>query len=239
MAVITNSEIKFVKSLSLKKNREQSALFTVEGEKMVSEALNSGFEVEKIYRRDEIGDAAMARISSLSTPSPVLAVVKQRPASAGVPEVKGICLALDGVRDPGNMGTILRIADWFALSCVFLSPDCVELYNPKVVQATMGAIFRVNTAVCDLPELCRSHSAEGGRVYGTLLDGDNIYGTPLTPEALIVMGNESEGISAAVRECLTDRILIPSFASGAGAESLNVAVATAVTVAEFRRRNAF
>ena len=178
----------------------------------------------------------MSRISSQSSPSPVLAVLHQ----GGIPfpkDGKGLFLALDGVRDPGNLGTILRIADWFGISGVYVSPDTVEVYNPKVVQSTMGSIFRVPVCECDIAKLCAEQRARGRRVYGTLLDGDNIYSQKLETEGLIVMGNESEGLSPAVRSEITDALLIPSFARGAGAESLNVAVATAITVSEFRRRS--
>ena len=139
---ISKNELRQVRSLAQKKFRDESGLFVVEGEKMVSEALASGFEVVSVYRRDEICEEAMARLSMLSSPSPVLAVVRQ-PAPAPFHPSKGLFLALDGIRDPGNLGTILRVADWFGIDGVVASPDTVELYNPKVVQATMGAIFRV------------------------------------------------------------------------------------------------
>ena len=203
---------------------------------MVEEALRSDFEVVEIWRRDEIGPDAMARISQLSTPSPVLAVVRARPLSQ-MPTCKGLCLALDGIRDPGNFGTIIRIADWFGADVIYASEDSVELYNPKTVQASMGAIFRKKVVYCDIPALCKSFSKAGLKVYGTFLDGKDIYSQPLDKEGLVVMGNESEGISEAVAAQVDSRLLIPSFTGGAPtAESLNVAVATAVTLSEFRRR---
>ena len=128
---ISKNELRQVRSLAQKKFRDESGLFVVEGEKMVSEALASGFEVVSVYRRDEIGEEAMARLSMLSSPSPVLAVVRQ-PAPAAFRPSKGLFLALDGIRDPGNLGTILRVADWFGIDGVVASPDTVELYNPKV-----------------------------------------------------------------------------------------------------------
>ena len=239
---MTNAEIKFVKGLSQKKFRDSSGLFTVEGEKMVAEALASRFTVEKVYRREEIGEAGMARISALSSPSPALAVVRQ-PDDLLKDEMpsKSLFLALDGIRDPGNLGTILRIADWFGIDAVYASPDTVELFNPKVVQATMGAIFRVKFHYTDIPALCRSALEAGGNVYGTFLDGDNMYGKTLdngaSAPAFIVIGNEANGISAPTAACVSDRLYIPPFpADDPGSESLNAAVATAITVAEFRRR---
>ena len=239
MASITQAEIKQVRSLREKKFRDESGLFVVEGEKMVQEALASGLEVVRVWRREEIGDAAMARISQLSSPSPVLAVVA-RPAAPADPPVPGreLHLALDGVRDPGNMGTILRIADWFGIGTVFVSADCVEPWNPKSVQASMGSLFRVRVVTADLPELARRFRAEGMRVYGTFLDGRDLYRETLSPDGLVVMGNEAAGIRPALAAEVDARLLIPPFGrpSGTGAESLNVAAATAVTLSEFRRR---
>ena len=236
MVKLTSAEIKSVKALSAKKFRDLEGLFVVEGDKMVSEALASGFKIEKIYRRDEIGEEQMSRISSLDSPSPVLAVIHKaeaKPALAG----KGLFLALDSVRDPGNLGTIMRIADWFGIDGIFASEDTVDQYNPKVVQASMGAVFRKTVIYCNLPALCGSFRQAGLPVYGTFLDGSDIYAADLKPEGLIVMGSESFGISKEVGTCVDSRIKIPSYSAGPGAESLNVAVATAVTVAEFKRRN--
>lgn len=246
---ISNNEIKRIRSLQQKKFRDETGLFTVEGEKMVEEAVASPFCVETIYRRDDIGDDAMSRISSLSSPSPVLAVVR-KPSDMRTDdpsvlrpllEEGGLFLALDTIRDPGNLGTILRIADWFGIKAVFAAPDTVDVFNPKVVQSTMGAVFRVKMHYSDLSSLADMVIAMGGKVYGTFLDGRNIYERPLdnglTRPAMIVIGNESDGISEKVAERVSDRLYIPPFPAGQpGSESLNAAVATAVTVAEFRRR---
>lgn len=237
---MTVNEIKFIKSLSQKKFRDSSGLFVVEGEKLVAEALASRFQVERVYRRDEIGEAAMARITGLSSPSPALALVR-RPADLMVADIPsaGLFLALDGIRDPGNLGTILRIADWFGIDAVYASPDTVDLFNPKVVQATMGAIFRVKFHYADIPALCKGFLKVGGKVYGTFLDGENLYGKELGRDALaaIVIGNEANGISKETAACVSDRLYIPPYPVGdPGSESLNAAIATAVTVAEFRRR---
>ena len=239
---MTLSEVKYIKSLSQKKFRDQYGVFVVEGEKLVQEALHSTFTVEQIYKAEEIGEKAMERISGLSSPSPVLAVVRKPvgPPAEEIPS-KGLFLALDGIRDPGNLGTILRIADWFGIDAVYASPDTVELYNPKVVQATMGAIFRVKFQQVELPAFCQAVLAAGGKVYGTFLDGENLYQKALDTgsegPSVIVIGNEANGISAAVGDCVSDRLFIPPYpADDPGSESLNAAVATAVTVAEFRRR---
>ena len=244
---VSNNEIKFVKSLEQKKFRDSNGMFVVEGEKMVQEALNSRFEVFRHYRLSEIGMTAMSRMTLLATPSPALAVVR-KPSDLDIQDLSyfslpdhGLFLALDGIRDPGNMGTILRIADWFGIDAVFASWDSVDIFNPKVVQATMGAIFRVRFHYCDLTRLCRFISLSGGDTYGTFLDGTNIFkkelNTGVRTKSLIVIGNESNGISNEVGSTLSERLLIPSYPEyDRGSESLNAAVATAVTVAEFRRR---
>ncbi len=249
MASISNNEIKRLKALQQKKFRDESGLFVVEGEKMVEEALKSPYRVKEVYRRDEIGEEAMKRISSLASPSPVLAVV-EKPEDVYVDEAAelkgkwsegGLFLALDTIRDPGNLGTILRIADWFGIDAVFAAKDTVDVFNPKVVQATMGAIFRVKLHYVDLPALSSLILENGGSIYGTFLDGENMYSKSLSDgegkPAVIVIGNESEGISDAMAELVTDRLYIPPYpADDPGSESLNAAIATAITVAEFRRR---
>lgn len=278
MPTISVNEIKRIKSLASKKFRDMYGEFTVEGEKMVAEAVSSSFAVEKIWRRDEIGEEAMSRISQLSSPSPVLAVVRKpenvsldtgmqirealmsaaEPAGKDISNagkgtgtaddaisgrrLSGLYLALDTMRDPGNLGTVLRIADWFGINAVFASPDTVDVFNPKVVQSTMGAIFRVRFHYADIPDLAKTVLDAGGKVYGTFLDGRNIYSADLdcgtASPVLIVIGNESEGISAEVSSLVSDRLFIPPYpADDPGSESLNAAVATAVTVAEFRRRS--
>ena len=240
--MITSAEIKLVKSLSQKKFRDLHGLFVAEGEKLVAEALHSRFKVRDVYRVQEIGEAAMARITGLSSPSPVLCTVERpQDLQSGEMPANGLFLALDGIRDPGNLGTILRIADWFGIDAVYASPDTVDVFNPKVVQATMGAIFRMQFHYTDIPALCRKAREAGGAVYGTFLDGENLYKKSLSNgverPSVIVIGNEANGISAATAACVTERLFIPPFPPDIpGSESLNAAVATAVTVAEFRRR---
>ena len=246
---ISANEIKRVRSLSDKKFRDRYGLFCVEGEKMVDEALRSGFDVETVYRKDEIGEEQMGRISSLSSPSPALAVVRKPQdinlsSDAALSDAigqSGLYLALDSIRDPGNLGTILRVADWFGIDAVFAAPDTVDVFNPKVVQATMGAIFRVKFHYAEIPALCRAAVSAGGNVYGTFLDGSDMYEKQLNPgkdsPSVIVIGNESNGISNEVAGLVSDKLYIPPYPKNdTGSESLNAAVATAITVAEFRRR---
>ena len=239
----SKADIRLIRSLGQKKFRQEHGLFVVEGEKMVGEALTQKrYHVEAVYRTSDIGEETMGRMSHLSSPSPALAVL--RIPSDGIPDrssalPSGLCLGLDSVRDPGNVGTILRLADWFGIGTVYLSPDCVDLYNPKTVQATMGSIFRQRAVTCDLHALVRGCTAAGIPVYATALDGDDIRSAALdTFRALILMGSERDGLSPALMAAATRRLHIPSFASNPDgvAESLNVAIATAVTCYEFRRR---
>ncbi len=249
VSTISNNELKRLKALQQKKFRDETGLFVVEGEKMVDEALKSSFRLREVYRRDEIGAEKMGRISSLSSPSPTLAVL-EKPADIYINEPEslhelysagGLFLALDTIRDPGNLGTILRIADWFGINAVFASRDTVDVFNPKVVQATMGAIFRVRMHYVDLPALSKDFLTAGGHIYGTFLDGANMYSRSLEvgklASAMIVIGNESEGISTEMANLVTEKLYIPPYpADQPGSESLNAAIATAITVAEFRRR---
>ena len=258
--MISKNEIKDIKALGQKKFRDERGLFVVEGEKLVEEALRSGFDVVNHYRIEDIGEAAMGRISQLTHPSPALAVVRQPAPVPFTIQPDELVLALDGIRDPGNLGTILRIADWFGIRQILASEDTVDCYNPKVVQATMGAIFRVKvhygdlTGMLEMPGQARHdgkgqarHDGKGQArhdgngqfpVYGTFLDGENIYQSELTKGGIIVMGSEANGISPEVAAAVTKRLYIPPFPADAHtSESLNVAVATAITCAEFRRRD--
>lgn len=241
MKALNANEIKFIKSLSQKKYRDEYGLFVVEGEKMVAEAIDSGYRVESVYYRDEIGEDLMARISQFSNPSPALAVLHQMNRGKCLID-KGLYIALDSIRDPGNLGTIIRIADWFGINAILATEDTVELYNPKVVQATMGAIFRVPVFYCNLFETLSSVRENGGKVLGTFLDGEDLYsenGLGCTDgTSVIVIGNESNGISREIEKVVSHRLFIPPYPDGARtSESLNAAVATAIATAEIRRQN--
>ncbi len=247
MPALSTNKIKFIRSLAQKKFRDEHGLFIAEGEKIVLEALASGYNVRELYRADEIGRECMERISCLSSPSPVLAVVEKpnftpdnilQNLKGNLSGRKPLYLALDGVKDPGNLGTIIRIADWFGVDAIFASPGTVEVWNPKVVQATMGAIFRKQVIYTDLAEICGKFSAAGLPVYGTFLDGKNLYENLPANEkhGLVVMGSESFGISPALESLITNKLLIPPYpADAVTSESLNVAIATAIICAEFRR----
>ena len=249
MAVLSANKIKFIRSLSQKKFREEHGLFIAEGEKIVQEALNSGYNVKEVYYEKEIGRDAMERITCLNSPSPVLAVIekpdftpdsilKSISSKENLSGRRPLFLALDGVKDPGNLGTIIRIADWFGIDAIFASPGSVEVYNPKVVQATMGAIFRKQVIYTDLTQVCEKFLAAGLPVYGTFLNGKNLYESLHADkkQGLIVMGSESFGISPQLEALINNKLLIPPYpADSVTSESLNVAIATAIICAEFRR----
>jgi TrmH family RNA methyltransferase len=240
--MISKSRIKHIRSLQLKKFRDEHAEFIVEGEKMVLEAmqLEPGL-VDSIYYTPafqaapsawsahpafEITEAELKQISFLQTPNKAIAVLKKPKATAWTAP---FYLALDGVQDPGNMGTLLRLADWFGVPGILCSPETVDCYNPKVVQATMGALYRVQVRYVDL----KSHLRELGLpVYGALLTGENVYKEALQPEGILVLGNEGLGISAEVQEIIDRPVHIPRLG---GAESLNVSTAGAILLAEFFR----
>ena len=248
MGTISKNEIKKIRSLAQKKFRDEFGLFTVEGEKLVAEALASSFQVERVYRREEIGEEAMSRITMLASPSPVLAVVRKPEdchiAGGSLREAigpTGLYLGLDVIRDPGNLGTIVRVADWFGADAVLAAEGTVDIFNPKVVQATMGAVFRVKFHYVNLAEAANAVLEKGGKVYGTFMDGRNLYKEELETGAdspvMVVTGNEADGISPEMESLVSGRIAIPPYpADESGSESLNAAVATAITVAEFRRR---
>lgn len=247
---MTKAEISFIRSLSSRKERYAAGVFVAEGEKLVLELLASAFHVRRVYVSGErlqlpqgvaverIAPREMERISSLKTPSEVLAVVEiPKHGGLGTFHPKDWVLALDDVQDPGNMGTIIRLADWFGIRDIFCSEATVDCFNAKVVQATMGAITRVRVHYVSLPKFLHRMSDEGISVYGTFLEGDNIYETELPEVGVLVMGNEGQGISPEVAMQTTRKLYIPSYpAHAVTSESLNVAVATAVATAEIRRR---
>ena len=241
--MLSKNDIKQVHLLEQKKHRTQSGLFVAEGPKVVGDLLRHGFLPQRLLATvdyqspvpvstTEISDDELRKLSFLQHPQQVLAVFPI-PHNEGITPPAGLCLALDGVQDPGNLGTIIRIADWFDIKTIYCSLDTADAWNPKVVQATMGSIARVNLYYTNLEQLLQSTTLP---VYGTLLDGDNIYTQTLSTDGIIVMGNESKGISPSIRPLVSHRLLIPCYRQGDTAESLNVAIATAITCAEFRRR---
>lgn len=251
--MISKNKIKYIKSLELKKNRNKEGKFVAEGHKVVDDLLvlqpaslivatEEWLKDKSIDPRTEVvmvSEEELRKVSFLQHPQQVLAVFDQRDnrdfASANV-DFNCLNLALDGVQDPGNLGTIIRVADWFGVGAIWCSPDTADCWNPKVVQATMGSIARVAIHYAPLVPLIDALD-KNCPVYTTQLDGENIYETTLKPHGVIVMGNEGNGVTEEVRRRATRPLLIPNFPQGrTTAESLNVAIATALVLGEFRRR---
>lgn len=221
---------------------------------MVEELLRSGWEVETLIAKEEwlehhddktrnttvvtVDDREMKAVSQFTSPPAVMALARI-PAPPALPEnwQERLSLALNGIQDPGNFGTILRLCDWFGVCDVFCDADCAGTYNPKVVQASMGAIFRVRVHYTELPAFLANQAPRALPRYGTFLDGENLYRAKLSSNGIIVMGNEGRGISPDIAPLVTHRLTIPRFVEGeASAESLNVGVAAAITLSEFKRQ---
>jgi len=253
--MISRNKIKFVTSLHRKKGRDESQCYIAEGSNIVGEMLGTRKRITEIFaHRDwleanqhllgnntevyEVSRDEMARISTLVTPQDVLCVAEQEHKIIDKNAIlQTLSLALDTIQDPGNLGTILRLADWFGIQHVLCSPGCVDVYNPKVVQASMGAICRVNTYGTNLVELLDDVNSENDfNVFGTFLSGENIYGIQLDKKGIIVLGNEGNGISPGVAAKVTRKLLIPSFNPRGAVESLNVSTAAAIICSEFMRR---
>lgn len=251
---LSKNKIKYIHSLELKKNRKTEKSFLAEGHKLVGDLLghfhcrllaatDKWFINNKELQLNDVGETLivneeeLSRASLLKTPQQVLAVFDQ-PEYPTDPSVIGhsLCLALDDIQDPGNLGTIIRLADWFGIEDVFCSPQTADIYNPKAMQATMGGIAHVRIHYTPLSDLIRNLETDIP-VYGTFLDGENMYGEKLSKNGLIVMGNEGNGISPEVGSLINRRLYIPNYPTGREtSESLNVAIATAVVCAEFRRQ---
>jgi len=242
--MFSKSQFKLIKSLAQKKFRLKHQLFIVEGKKAISELLNSSLKLHSLFTTEDIfeaernktfliDEAGLKKISNLTTPQTAVALFSI--PQSKTPELKGLVVALDGVQDPGNLGTIIRMCDWFGVEQLICSEGTVDCYNPKVVQATMGSIARVNIKYLSLPEFLET--ADGKMpVFGAFLEGENIYSEDL-PEGILVMGNEANGISAEVEALVTKKLVIPQFGNSLDTESLNVATATAIFLSEFRRRS--
>ena len=241
--MVSKNQIKLITSLQQKKYRKQEQLFFAEGVKVVQELLHSNFELQDLFTTKQdfltvpknkvhaISEAELKKISALITPNTCLAVFKIPKAKQMVE--KGLLVALDDVRDPGNLGTIIRLCDWFGIETLFCSEESVDIYNPKVVQATMGSISRVNVVYGNLETFLSQTKLQ---VFGTFMDGKNIYQEELPKEGIIIMGNEANGISTSVEKLVSERIAIPRFGNLQVTESLNVATATAIILSEFKRK---
>jgi len=240
---LSKNQLKLITSLRKKKYRIATNLFIVEGIKVVNEFLNSTFELEQLFCIDAseykdyekctiISEADLKKISNLTTPNNVVAIFKI--PTTNFIEKEGLVLVLDEINDPGNLGAIIRLCDWFGIDQLICSKDTVDSYNAKVVQASMGSLTRVSIFYMDLEAYLKSTKKP---TYATLMDGENVYKTTLPNNAILVMGNEANGISKAVLELLENTISIPRFGNLQQTESLNVATATAILLSEFKRGN--
>ncbi len=244
--MISKNQIKSITSLQHKKHRQEQQLFLAEGVKVIQELLLSNFVLEHLFvtetifenvpasLRTLIKEDEMKRISALSTSSSCLALF-QMPKVSKI-EQKGLIVALDDIRDPGNFGTIIRLCDWFGVTQLVCSSETVDVYNPKVVQATMGSIARVNINYLDINEFIAKTPLP---VFGTFMDGTNVYDEKLPNEGILVLGNEANGISTKLEKSIKNRIAIPRFGTIQKTESLNVATAAAIFLGEFRRNSSF
>lgn len=239
--MLSKSQIKLITSLKQKKYRQQHGFFVVEGIKIIKELIQSHLELHALYTtetfninaKDEIliTETDLKRISFLTTPNKALAIFK-------MPEVKAInnnrlIVALDAVRDPGNLGTIIRLCDWFGITDLVCSKETVDCFNPKVIQATMGSITRVNISYVDLEVFLKASNAA---IFGAFMDGETVYTKQLPETGILVMGNEANGVSKEVEAIISEKISIPRFGDLQATESLNVATATAILLSEFKRR---
>jgi TrmH family RNA methyltransferase len=240
--MLSKNQIKLITSLQQKKQRIAHQLFFAEGIKVIQELVESKLELVHLFTTQNdfqevsndkkiiVTESELKKITALATPNTCLAVFK-------IPNEKmiletGLILALDSIRDPGNLGTILRLCDWFGIDQVICSKETVDIYNPKVVQATMGSIARVNLSYIDLEQFISQAQLP---VFGTFMDGTNIYKTELPQKGIIIMGNEANGISPEIEKLVKNRLTIPRFGTLQKTESLNVATATAIVLSEFRR----
>ena len=240
--MVSKNQIKLITGLQQKKYRTAHQLFLAEGIKVIQELLQSDFELQHLYATEDlfenvspslkskISDSELKKMSALATPNNCLAVFKI-PENRPMVE-KGLIVALDDIRDPGNLGTIMRLCDWFGIEQLVCSKETVDIFNPKTVQATMGSLSRVAIHYTNLEAFLSNTKLP---VFGAFMDGNNIYTQKLPQEGIIVMGNEANGISAAIENKIKDRIAIPRFGQLQLTESLNVATATAIILSEFRR----
>ncbi|MFV0467668.1 MAG: RNA methyltransferase [Dysgonomonas sp.] len=246
---LSKNKLKYIQSLKDKKGRKEFGTFVAEGDKMVADLLNSmhcqllvaddtflkGLDMSmKIDEIIEVKDNELERVSFVKNPQNALGVFFQ--PNYDIPDIDSqLSLALDDIQDPGNLGTIVRLADWYGIENIFCSENTVDLYNPKTVQATMGAIARVKVHYVDLAGFLSSRQQLP--IYGTFLDSEDMYDQTITTNGIIVMGNEGNGISDNIKSYINNRLFIPNYPSGRiTSESLNVAIATAIVCAEFRRR---
>jgi TrmH family RNA methyltransferase len=255
--MISKNKTKFIISLQKKKVREVEKLYVIEGDKLVREFLAAGVPLKTLIAKPEflsslpeetssfvgeIEDVSyeeLKKISTLKSPHNAIAIVPMQETQLDLNTIfKDLCVAIDSVQDPGNLGTIIRAAAWFGIKYIICSSDCVDVYNPKVIQASMGALLHVNIYYHNLKELFISTQKEGINVFGTLLEGESIYTHKLDNKGIILLGNESKGVSEDIMPFVTQKIMIPKFSTARqGIDSLNVSMAASVIFSEFRRRS--
>jgi len=255
--MLSKNKQKFILSLNRKKIRDQHEVFIAEGDKMIEDLLNSNSYTEFIICTDEwlsenhqllsvdtetiiCTPEEIKKVSGLKSPPRVIGVFKQKKKALRIESLKNqLCLFLDDIQDPGNLGTIIRLADWFGINNIICTSGCADVYNSKTIQSTMGAICRVNVSYENTEQFLNEYSTLQLPIYGTFLDGSNVYEQRISENGLIIMGNEGKGISTEVEKYVTHKLLIPSYPTGIpSSESLNVSVATAIICAEFRRPKA-
>ena len=255
--MLSKTRIKFIKSLQNKKVRDEERLFVIEGDKLVKEFLSGGIRIKLLVAKAEFINSLqpsltnfaddievssyeeLKQISTLKTPHNALAIVYMPVREIVLSEILNhLCVALDFVQDPGNMGTIIRAAGWFGIKNIVCSPDCVDVFNPKVVQASMGALLHVNVFCYDLKKLFTYAAENSVAVFGTMLEGNSIYDHKPDNKGIILLGNESKGISDELIPLITEKIRIPKFSNAKeGIDSLNVGMAAAIVFSEFIRKN--
>jgi TrmH family RNA methyltransferase len=255
--MISRNRIRFIQSLRTAKTRSEEQLYIIEGDKLVKEYISAGKAIKilagkpdflnslsehqklKIAEIESVNENELKRISTLATPHNVIAIISYSESSFDPVDLPGnLCVALDFVQDPGNMGTIIRASAWFGIKNIVCSENCVDVYNPKVVQASMGALLNVSISYCNLAEFLSVAGRKGVEVYGTLIDGESIYTANLERSGVIVLGNESKGISPELLPLISRKLAIPKFTdSTAGIESLNVGMAASIVFSEFARRS--
>jgi TrmH family RNA methyltransferase len=254
--MLSKNKSKFIVSLQRKKIRDEEKLFIIEGDKIVKEFLAAGKKIQMLVAKpefmkslpdhflkaamevEEVSYDELRSISTLKTPHNAIAIVPMPEARQGIDHIlENLCVALDFVQDPGNLGTIIRAAGWFGIKNIICSPDCVDVYNPKVIQASMGALLHVEVTYHELGVFLSKASSIGKPVFGTVLEGNPVYDHPLSQIGVILLGNESKGISSELMPYINHKILIPRFGDAKpGIDSLNVGMAASVIFSEFRRR---
>ncbi len=244
--MVSKSQIKLITSLEQKKHRTKMGLFVVEGKKGIEEVLASNFELHSLFTKEDIFNAPqvktyliseveLKKISRLKTAQIALAIFKI-PVQTEI-KLDGLVIALDGVRDPGNLGTIIRLCDWFGVKTLLCSLDTVDCFNSKVVQASMGSITRVKINYIDLPKLLKENNSH--LKAGTFLEGEDLFVSEMPRDSIIILGNEANGISEEIEKLVEKKINIPQFSNSKNTESLNVATATAILLSEFRRKESY